>query len=202
VGGNEPRQRGAARQALGPDVTWSDARLIRACLNGHEDAWTTLIAKYKNLIYSIPLKYGATPQDAADIFQAVCLELFNELPRLRKPDSLRSWLITVAAHQSFHWTRKLRRRAEDELPEVEGEMLGVDPSAELIAQVEREQALREAVAALPPRCQEMIRLLFYHQPQLSYKEVAARLGLATGSIGFVRGRCLKRLEKALQKGGV
>jgi RNA polymerase sigma factor (sigma-70 family) len=199
VGRNEPGQRGTARRVLGPNVTWSDARLIRACLNGHEDAWSTLIAKYKNLIYSIPLRYGATPQDAADIFQAVCLELFSELPRLRKPDSLRSWLITVAAHQSFHWTRKLRRRAEDELTDLEAEKLGIDPPADLIAQVEREQRLREAVAALPPRCQEMIRLLFYHQPQLSYREVAARLGLATGSIGFVRGRCLKRLERALEK---
>ena len=62
---NEPGRRGIARRLLSPDVTWSDARLVRACLNGHEDAWTTLIAKYKNLIYSIPLKYGATPQDAA-----------------------------------------------------------------------------------------------------------------------------------------
>ncbi len=199
MGRNEPGQRGAARRVLGPNVTWSDARLIRACLNGHEDAWSTLIAKYKNLIYSIPLKYGATPQDAADIFQAVCLELFSELPRLRKPDSLRSWLITVAAHQSFHWSRKVRRRAEDELTDLEAEKLGIDPPAELIAQVEREQLLREAVAALPARCQEMIRLLFYHQPQLSYKEVAARLGLATGSIGFIRGRCLKRLERSLAK---
>ena len=198
MGRNEPGQRGTARRLLGPDVTWSDARLIRACLSGHEDAWSTLIAKYKNLIYSIPLKYGATPQDAADIFQAVCLELFSELPRLRKPDSLRSWLITVAAHQSFHWTRKARRRAEDELTEREAE-LRIDPSPDLVAEVEREQQLREAVAALPARCQEMIRLLFYHQPPLSYREVAARLGLATGSIGFVRGRCLKRLERSLEK---
>ena len=202
MGRNEPGKRGAARRDLGADVTWSDARLIRACLSGHEDAWSTLIAKYKNLIYSIPLKYGATPQDAADIFQAVCLELFSELPRLRKPDSLRSWLITVAAHQSFHWSRKVRRRAEDELTDLEAEKFGIDPPADLIAQVEREQQLREAVAALPARCQEMIRLLFYHQPPLSYREVAERLGLATGSIGFVRGRCLKRLERSLAKWGI
>lgn len=199
MGRNEPGQRGARRRAVGPDVTWSDARLVRTCLSGHEEAWSTLIAKYKNLIYSIPLKYGATPQDAADIFQTVCLELFSELPRLRKPDSLRSWLITVAAHQSFHLTRKVRRRAEDALTDLEAERLGIDPPPDLMAQVEREQKLREAVAALPARCQEMIRLLFYHQPQLSYREVAARLGLATGSIGFVRGRCLKRLERSLGK---
>jgi RNA polymerase sigma factor (sigma-70 family) len=198
---NETSQPGRARRFLSPDITWSDARLIRACLSGNEHAWTTLIAKYKNLIYSIPMKYGASPEDAADIFQAVCLELFSELARLRKPDSLRSWLITVAAHQSFHWKRKVRHRAEDELTDLEAEKLGVDPAPNLIEQVEREQMLREAVETLPARCQELVRLLFYHQPQLSYQEVAARLGLATGSIGFIRGRCLRRLQRTLEKWG-
>jgi RNA polymerase sigma factor (sigma-70 family) len=175
--------------------------LIHACLDGNEQAWAALIQKYKNLIYSIPMKYGASPDDAADIFQAVCLELFSELPRLRKTAAFRGWLITVTAHQSFHWKRKVRRRAEDELTPLEEETLGADPSPDLIEQVEREQMLREAVARLPARCQELVQLLFYQQPQLSYREVAERLGLATGSIGFIRGRCLTRLQRLLQEWG-
>lgn len=185
----------------GPHVTWSDSRLIRACLKGDERAWSALIAKYKNLIYSIPVKYGASPEDAADIFQSVCLELFSELPRLRKTGAFRSWLMTVTAHRAFHWKRKVRRLAEDELTPLAEETLGVDPSPDLIEQLEREQILREAVARLPPRCQEMIRLLFFQQPQMSYRDVAERLGLATGSIGFIRGRCLKRLQRTLEELG-
>jgi hypothetical protein len=61
----------------GPNVTWSDSRLIRACLTGNEHAWAALIDKYKNLMYSIPVKYGASPEDAADIFKR-CLELFSK----------------------------------------------------------------------------------------------------------------------------
>jgi RNA polymerase sigma factor (sigma-70 family) len=193
-----------ARPFSGPDITWNDSRLIRECLRGSEQAWAALIDKYKNLIYSIPLKYGASPADAADIFQSVCVELFSELPRLRKASALRNWLITVAAHQSFHWSRKHRRRAEQELTDVEEEQLGADSPAplDLIEQVEREQMLREGLAQLPARCQEMIRLLFYEQPPLPYRDVARRLGLATGSIGFIRGRCLKRLQRALERRGV
>jgi RNA polymerase sigma factor (sigma-70 family) len=198
---NEPSKTPLGRRFRGPDVTWTDARLIRACLSGNEQAWSALIGKYKNLIYSIPVRYGASPEDAADIFQSVCLELFSELPRLRKTAAFRSWLITVTAHQSFHWKRKVRRRAEDELTGLEEEKLGIDPSPDLIEQMEREQTLREAMARLPERCQEMIRLLFYQQPQMSYRDVAQRLGLATGSIGFIRGRCLKRLQRTLEELG-
>jgi RNA polymerase sigma factor (sigma-70 family) len=190
-----------ATRRQGPHSGWSDARLIRACLNGDDRAWAALIEKYKRLIYSIPRKYGAGQEDAADIFQAVCLELFSELPRLRKRSAFRSWLITVTAHQSFRWKQKMGRRAEDELTAEDAERLDTGPPADLIEEVEREQILRETIAELPPRCRELITLLFYREPPLPYRDVAQQLGLATGSIGFIRGRCLKRLERTLEQRG-
>ena len=197
--GSEPR-RTPLERLRGPDTTWKDDRLVRACLNGDERAWSALIQKYKNLIFSIPVKYGAGPEDAADIFQSVCMELFTELPRLRDPGAFRSWLITVTAHQAFHWKRKTRRRGEEALSSEE-ETLASAPSPDLIEQVEQEQVLREAIARLSARCQTLIRLLFYTQPQMSYKDVAKTLGVATGSIGFIRGRCLTRLLKTLEQAG-
>jgi RNA polymerase sigma factor (sigma-70 family) len=189
----------AARE---PHAGWSDERLVKECLTGSQEAWATLIDKYKALIYSIPRRYGASPEDAADIFQSVCLELFSELPRLRQTGALRSWLITVTAHQAFHWSRKHRRQADREPTRVDDEDFSVGVmAADEIEQLEREQMLREAMTSLPPRCREMIRLLFFVEPPLPYRDVAKRLGLATGSIGFIRGRCLQRLQKTLQRVG-
>jgi hypothetical protein len=36
---------------------------------------------------------------------------------------------------------------------------------------------------------------------MPYNEVAKRLRLAKGSIGFIRGRCLKRMKKILEERG-
>ncbi|MFQ5776709.1 MAG: RNA polymerase sigma factor [Terriglobia bacterium] len=177
-------------------------------MSGNEQAWAALIDKYKNLIYSIPVKYHATPQDAADIFQAVCQELFLKLSQLRRIESLRSWLITVTIHESYRWKKKQQRWSNQELDETSEEAASGDaPGAakavqhELVEAAEREQMVRESISRLPDRCREMIRLLFYEQPPLPYAEVAQRLGLATGSIGFIRGRCLKRLQQVLEKTG-
>lgn len=196
------RKRSAAR-FRDPDITWSDERLVRTCLAGDEQAWSALIDKYKNLIYSIPLKYGASREDAADVFQSVCLDLLTELPKLRESAALRGWLMTVTAHRAFHWKRKHQRRGEQELTEVEQDQLGTAGalSPDIMEEVEREQMVRDAVTRLPPRCREIIRLLFYEEPPVAYRDLAQRLGLATGSIGFIRGRCLKNLERALEKAG-
>jgi RNA polymerase sigma factor (sigma-70 family) len=74
-------------------------------------------------------------------------------------------------------------------------------SEQIILDVEREQALREAITTLAPRCRQLVEMLFLESPPRSYQEVARSLQLETGSIGFIRGRCLKRLRTELKKHG-
>jgi RNA polymerase sigma factor (sigma-70 family) len=185
---------------LKPSADSSDEDLVGACLRGDQDAWSVLIDKYKNLVYSVPMKYRMTPEDAADIFQSVWTELYTELTKLRSPGALRSWLITVATHKCYHSTRKSRRleSVSEPGPDVQDQRTLI---TEMREQLEREQMLREATSQLPPRCQEIIQLLFYKDPPLAYAELARHLGLAEGSIGFIRGRCLQRLRKSLAKMG-
>jgi RNA polymerase sigma factor (sigma-70 family) len=185
-----------------PANDWSNARLVEECLRGNQQAWHALVDRHKNLIYSIPLRYGAPPQDAADIFQTVCIDLFHELPRLRNPDALQGWLIRVTTHKCYHWKRHQTSQASDLDQDLIDGLSGDAPvPPEWLAGLEREQMVREAIATLPPRCREMIELLFFEYPPLPYNEVAARLSLARGSIGFIRGRCLKRLKRILEEKG-
>ncbi|MCU1234036.1 MAG: polymerase, sigma-24 subunit, subfamily [Candidatus Solibacter sp.] len=185
-----------------PSTEWTNTRLVAECLAGDERAWSALLDRYKNLIYSIPLRYGTPHQDAADIFQAVCLDLFNELPRLRDAEALQGWLIRVTTHKCYHWKRRQINNDSD-LDEDQLENLSTNEliPPDVLAEVEREQMVRDAIAQLPQRCREMIEMLFFEHPPLPYNDVARRLRLATGSIGFIRGRCLKRLKKVLEEKG-
>jgi hypothetical protein len=40
-------------------------------------------------------------------------------------------------------------------------------------------------------------MLFFESETRPYQDVARSLGLATGSIGFIRGKCLERLRRQL-----
>lgn len=180
----------------------SDERLIKACLKGDADAWAALIDKYKNLIYSIPVKLGMY-QDAADIFQAVCVDLMSELQNLREHRALPKWLIQICYHRCLQQRRAANRHVELEPEQAETLADSSDQPlpVEMLVQLEQEQLLRDVVAAMPERCERMIRMLFFETPQRPYDEVARELGLATGSIGFIRGRCLAQLRKQLQQKG-
>jgi RNA polymerase sigma factor (sigma-70 family) len=181
----------------------SDEYLVAQCLKGDEAAWSTLIDKYKNLIYSIPIKMGMY-QDAPDIFQAVCVDLLKELPKLREPRALPKWLMQICYHKCLRHKKTAERHIQfsDEAGDNQVEETDIPAMPEeMLAQLEREQILRNAMAELPPRCERMIRLLFFEIPSRPYQDIAKQLGLATGSIGFIRGRCLSKLRKALQKMG-
>ncbi len=173
------------------------ARLVKECLSGNEAAWSQLIDKYKALIYSIPIKYNLPPQEAADVFQATCVELLVRLPELREPRALPKWLMQVAHHECYRvkriGQRVVSRDSEENMPEPE-----IPPIAEgLVVQTQEEQMLREAMATLTPQCRRLVEMLFFESPSRPYAEVATELGLAVGSIGFTRQKCIERLRQKL-----
>lgn len=177
-----------------------DVRLVRECVSGREEAWSLLIEKYKALIYSIPVKCGLPAHEAADVFQTTCMELLVRLPELREPRALPQWLIQVAYHQCCVWKRQSQRMVsseEAEVPEPEAPAI----AETLVQQVHEEQMLRDAIATLTPQCRRLIELLFFETPSRPYREVADELGLAAGSIGFIRQKCIERLRRKLDELG-
>jgi RNA polymerase sigma factor (sigma-70 family) len=184
------------------EQAWSDERLVRECRKGNQAAWSALIEKYKNLIFSIPIKFGLPREDAADIFQSVCVDLLSSLPKLREPKAIAKWLMQTSFHKCLRWKKDRLNLVDD--PEVldnERNASVNDLPEEMLHQMQREQSVREALAALPPRCGRMVSMLFFDDPPRPYQEVARELGLASGSIGFIRGRCLKKMRQLLEEKG-
>jgi RNA polymerase sigma factor (sigma-70 family) len=183
----------------------SDERLIGRCLKGDQEAWSGLIDKYKNLIYSIPVKLGMY-QDAGDIFQSVCVDLLSELPRLREHRALPKWLMQTCYHKCLSYQRSADRMVELAPEGADSDSVLPASSADelpehMLVQLEQEQMLRDAISELPEKCERMVRLLFFEIPPRPYEDIAEELGMATGSIGAIRGRCLAYLKKHLEKRG-
>ncbi len=177
-----------------------DAALVEQCLLGSEEAWSSLIDKYKNLIFSIPVKSGLPAEDAAEIFQSVCLTLLRDLPKLREPRALAAWLIKITSHSCTRWKSGRHLHLNLDINE-EGIPETASMPDELVEALEREQLLREALAEASPECKRLIKALFLRNPPLRYDQAAEALGLAKGSMGATRMRCLEKLRRALDKKG-
>lgn len=180
-----------------------DKELIAACLDGDRDAWETLIARYQRLIYSIPIKTRLSADDAADVFQSVCLKMLENLSSLRDHEKIVSWLITTTTRECWRISARRRRDSSpetadddstDRMTEIPDQAPLVD---EQIVNIEQQQIVREALARLPERCGKLLKMLFYRKDELSYADIARQLKIPVSSIGPTRARCLDKLKKIL-----
>jgi RNA polymerase sigma factor (sigma-70 family) len=178
----------------------SDPELVDACRRGDSRAWHELVRRYRRLVYGVPRIFGLQPADADEVFQQTFVSLLRSLPRLRDPERLEAWLVTTAKRNSLRLVRGTRRRngLAVDLGRVEGEFTAPDPARELEEHRQGERLMR-AVEALGEPCRGLIAALFADPPR-PYRDVAATLGLAIGSLGPMRARCLDRLRTELRRG--
>jgi RNA polymerase sigma factor (sigma-70 family) len=169
----------------------SDSELIESCLRGDQTAWARLVSKYERLIYSVARALCSEPEDCADIFQRVCLALYQNLNRLRSDQIIPAWLITVTRRQSYAVVR-----ARMPYIPVEDNEFVVKANVD---RIEKEFEIEEAVGRLDARCQKLIRSLYFDSREPSYAEIAADLGMPAASIGPTRARCLEKLKKSLSR---
>ena len=123
---------------------------------------------------------------------------------------MRAWLVTTAKRATERLQqRNARWQALPESNDAEGDETPqqewLDPAPlpdEVVSQLEDQHLVRTGVAALEERCRRLLTMLFYDPQQLPYAEIAAQIGIPTGSIGPTRNRCLQKLRSLLQDLGL
>ncbi len=164
---------------------------MASCLEGDQAAWEELIHRYSRLVYSIAFKSGLDAEDASDVVQNVFITVLRRLESLRERDRFSSWLITTARRESWHYKSGKREHILDEEMDIVDES---ESTEESVIAWEQAYLTRRAVGQLGDRCQRLLTAIFLTDERPSYQEIGNDLGIAVGSIGPIRARCLKQLR--------
>lgn len=185
----------------------SDADLFEACREGHQAAWSTLVRRYQRLVFTIPRRAGLSQDQAADVLQGCFEKLYRQLDGIRDGGRIRAWLVTTARRETLDLLDDARRVVDlaatdpdddggdplDRLPDP-------DPLPEaLLGQLQEQDRVRRALERLDPRSRQLLEMLYLEEEPVPYAEIAARLGIAEGSIGPTRARCLAKLRAVLEE---
>jgi RNA polymerase sigma factor (sigma-70 family) len=173
------------------------ARLVTALITraraGDSQAWDALVERYSPLIWSICRRYRLTAGDAEDAAQNVWLKLLDHLDDLRTPAAVPGWLATTTRRECLRILRTQPPLAAGYVldDETRPDEQSATPEQEVLT-AERQAALLEAFAELPPDGQRLITLLLAGVP---YTQISRQLGLPIGSIGQARRRYLDKLRR-------
>jgi RNA polymerase sigma factor (sigma-70 family) len=175
-----------------------DRDLILGCRSGDVGAWQRLLDRYERLVFSVPRRYGLSREDAADITQLTFTILLQSLDTLRENSTLGAWLTTVARR---HTWRVLDRKRREETgwygSSSENTLMLASTDTDDVKRWELTEWLDHGLSLVSKSCRDLLSALYLDPKQPSYAEVAARLGMAVGSVGPTRIRCLKRLRQVL-----
>lgn len=175
----------------------SDSELLLACRNGELQAWQRLVTKYERLVYSIPLNYGLSADDAADVAQTSFTALIDKLDSLRDDSNLGGWLATVARRHTWRLVERKKKIAFDPIDDQK-EVFSLPNKKNEVEQWELVEWLDSGLRLVGERCRALLMALYFEAEEPSYAEVAERLDIAEGSVGPTRARCLKRMREMLE----
>lgn len=169
--------------------------LVAAAIDGDERAWDRIVERYLPLVFSVLRPFGLSRSDAQDVSQTLWLHLVEHLEGVRDPRALPAWIAVTTRNEAIRLVR-LRGRTVQVDP-MESQVLDILSDAPAVddelLRSERRQMLRDGLAELPTKQQELL-LLLTADPPVPYQEISQRLNMPIGSIGPTRALYLDRLR--------
>ena len=179
----------------------TDRSLIRGCCKGDVGAWERLLDRYEPLVFSVARRYGLSREDAADVTQLTFTILIQSIDSLPEDSNLGAWLATVARRHTWRLLDRNRREGAGDRESLDVVNVpaarGGDPDS--VEHWELSEWLNQGLSLVGNPCRDLLTALYLEPEQPSYAEVAERLGMAVGSVGPTRIRCLKRLRQIMDE---
>lgn len=181
--------------------------LIRRVLAGETEAFEPLVTENQTRAYHLAVRLLGNAADAADAVQDAFVKAYTSLGDFRGESRFSVWLYRLVNNVCIDALRRRKRQEtvplqtedengeETELP-IPDERWDPETLAERAADRE---AVREAMAALPADCREILTLR--EIGGLSYEELSTELNLETGTVKSRLNRARKKLCQLLLASG-
>jgi len=187
----------AAAQPATPDS------LIERCLIGDQAAWETVVRQNWRKVFNVAYKFVGKHDEAEDLTQDIFLKIFKALASFDRRANFQTWIISISRNLCIDHYRSVRKERQTIAREVDaGELQPVSLDRGPYAAAEHQDLrvlLRQALQMLPVTLRTAVVLRDLQE--LSYQEIAERLGLPEGTVKsrINRGRLeLARQLKRLQ----
>ena len=160
----------------------TDGELVRRALEGDAGAFDQLVGRHQAAVYRAALAATRVPEDAEDVAQEALVRAWSSLRSFRGEASFRTWLLTIVWRRAMtrrQWRAAWRRRRAtlDDARDVAA--LGARAD-ETVRDRELGTHIRRAIDTLTPVLRDA--LLLVQSGEYDYGEIAAMLGVPTGTV--------------------
>ncbi|MDR1989716.1 MAG: RNA polymerase sigma factor [Acidobacteriaceae bacterium] len=158
--------------------------LIQQCLSGDQSAWDAIVRQHRRKVFNVAYKFVGKHDEAEDLTQDIFLKVFKSLATFDRRANFETWLISVSRNLCIDHYRSVRKERETIDRAVDAtELPTPTPEPGPIARLEerdRVTLLRQGLSALPAILRTAV--VMRDLQELSYSEIAQKLGLPEGTV--------------------
>ena len=176
----------------------NDQYFIEQLQAGNTAVFADLVDTYKNLVFSLALRMLKQTEEAEEVSQDTFIKVFKGIDKFKSDSKLSTWIYRITYNSCLDRLKSKRREFMTvEIDEHNANKIGdVGNAFEVLAQKEREEAIRECLAKLPPDDAALLTLFYFEEKKLQEIEKITDLSVNTIKVRLFRAR--KRLAGIMQ----
>ena len=162
-------------------------------LAGDTEQYAELVGRYRDRYSRFAARMLGSVDEAEDAVQDAFIRAFEQLRQCRDPDNFAGWFFLILRNRCLAERRRVARAGPGTDAVV---VLATEQADGPLVQEERRRALQQALLGLTPEQREVFVLK--HVEDLSYEEIAGRLGASIPSLKMRMHRAYDRLRERLK----
>ena len=180
-------------------MTINDQVYINKILNGNTNAFTVLVYRYKDLVFTLALRMVKNREEAEEVSQDTFIKVYISLNRFKGDSKFSTWIYRVAYNTCLDRLKKNNRQeytvAIDEYTEHQVKTL--ENALDALEEQEKQLAIKKCLEMLPS--EDSFILTLYYFEELSLDEISKITGLKPNNVKVKLFRSRKKLATILKQ---
>jgi RNA polymerase sigma-70 factor (ECF subfamily) len=180
-------------------TTNNDIYYINLIIEGNSNAFSVLVDRYKDLVFSLALKMVKNREEAEEVAQDTFIKVYKSLSQFKGDSKFSTWIYKVTYNTCLDRLKK-HKREQHVVPIDEfntNQIKSLDNALDAMQDKERIQAIQDCIELLPSD-DAFLLTLFYFEEQ-SLEEIANVVNLTTNNVKVKLFRSRKKLTTILKE---
>ena len=176
-----------------------DQHYINLILNGNPNAFTTLVDRYKDLVYTLALKMVNNKEEAEEIAQDTFIKAYHSLNKFKGESKFSTWIYKITYNTCLDRLKKNKKEKTISYIEdfSEHQTKAIENVLDFIDESERNKAIQDCLSEL--LSEDAFLLTLYYFDGQSVDEIAKVMNISADNVKVKLFRTRKKLATIFKK---
>lgn len=180
-------------------MTTNDQIIINQIINGDTNAFTVLVDRYKDLVFTLALRMLKNREEAEEVSQDAFVKAYKSLSRFKGESKFSTWIYRVTYNTCLDRLKKNKKHLNDVAIDefTQHQIKTMDNALDSMEQQEHNKTIQDCLNLLPG--DDSFLLTLYYFEEHSLEEISKIIGITANNVKVKIFRGRKKLASIMKQ---